>query len=182
MRADQSSSQGRCEVAQLLQTEMSRQLVFQRSLPCANRLASFSLLPARKFARRRLIFCGFFSQAKKLGKGGSQANLSSLSLDERAAAAEKNEEGHDSKDVTKYIRTVTGVLTSRPTSKDIKIDGFSMGINGVELIQDCSIELTIGRRHALLLAPPVIICPAHLRNTAPPRARISGSHDPFSPI
>lgn len=32
-------------------------------------------------------------------------------------------------------RTVTGVLTSRPTSRDIKIDGFSMGLNGVELIQ-----------------------------------------------
>ncbi|KAK9825404.1 hypothetical protein WJX81_001288 [Elliptochloris bilobata] len=47
-------------------------------------------------------------------------------------------------------RTVTGVLTSRPTSRDIKIDGFSMGLNGVELIQDCSIELTIGRRYGLL--------------------------------
>lgn len=47
-------------------------------------------------------------------------------------------------------RTVTGVLTSRPTSRDIKIDGFSMGVNGRELIQDCSIELTIGRRYGLL--------------------------------
>lgn len=89
------------------------------------------------------------AQAKKLAKGGgSEANLSSLSLDEKAAAAEKADgaANGDHKDVTKYIRTVTGVLTSRPTSKDIKIDGFSMGINGVELIQDCSIELTIGRR------------------------------------
>lgn len=34
-----------------------------------------------------------------------------------------------------HTRTVTGVLTSRPTSRDIKIDGFSMGLNGVELIQ-----------------------------------------------
>ena len=47
-------------------------------------------------------------------------------------------------------RTVTGVLTSRPTSRDIKIDGFSMGVNGSELIQDCTIELTIGRRYGLL--------------------------------
>lgn len=47
-------------------------------------------------------------------------------------------------------RTVTGVLTSRPTSRDIKIDGFSMGVNGRELVQDCSIELTIGRRYGLL--------------------------------
>lgn len=89
-------------------------------------------------------------QAKKLAKGGSEANLSSLSLDEKAAAADKGDaaNGDHGKDVTKHIRTVTGVLTSRPTSKDIKIDGFSMGINGVELIQDCSIELTIGRRCA----------------------------------
>jgi hypothetical protein len=48
------------------------------------------------------------------------------------------------------MRTVTGVLSSRPTSRDIKIDGFSMGLNGVELIQDCSIEVTIGRRYGLL--------------------------------
>ena len=47
-------------------------------------------------------------------------------------------------------RTVTGVLSSRPTSRDIKIDGFSMGVNGSELIQDCTIELTIGRRYGLL--------------------------------
>lgn len=49
-----------------------------------------------------------------------------------------------------HQRTVTGVLTSRPTSRDIKIDGFSMGLNGNELIQDCSIELTIGRRYGLI--------------------------------
>ena len=43
-----------------------------------------------------------------------------------------------------------GVLTSRPTARDIKIDGFSLGIVGNELIQDCSIELTIGRRYGLI--------------------------------
>lgn len=47
-------------------------------------------------------------------------------------------------------RSVTGVLTSRPTSQDIKIDGFSLGLGGVELIKDCSIELTIGRRYGLI--------------------------------
>jgi len=48
------------------------------------------------------------------------------------------------------MRTVTGVLTSRPTARDIKIDSFSLGLNGVELIQECSIELTIGRRYGLV--------------------------------
>jgi ATP-binding cassette subfamily F protein 2 len=43
-----------------------------------------------------------------------------------------------------------GVLSSRPTARDIKIDGFSLGICGNELIQDCSIELTIGRRYGLI--------------------------------
>jgi hypothetical protein len=43
-----------------------------------------------------------------------------------------------------------GVLTSRPTSRDIKIDSFSMSMAGTELIKDCSIELTIGRRYGLL--------------------------------
>jgi ATP-binding cassette subfamily F protein 2 len=32
-------------------------------------------------------------------------------------------------------RTVTGVLSSRPTSRDIKIGNFSMGMNGRELIK-----------------------------------------------
>lgn len=43
-----------------------------------------------------------------------------------------------------------GVLVSRPAARDIKIDGFSLGICGNELIKDCSIELTIGRRYGLI--------------------------------
>ncbi len=70
--------------------------------------------------------------------GSSAADLASLSLDGPTHANDKN----------MIHRTVTGVLTSRPTSRDIKIDCFSMGLNGAQLIQDCSIELTIGRRRA----------------------------------
>lgn len=47
-------------------------------------------------------------------------------------------------------RTVTGVLASRATSRDIKIVSFSMGLAGQELIQDCNIEITIGRRYGLV--------------------------------
>jgi hypothetical protein len=80
-------------------------------------------------------------KAAKSGDGsasasGSTADLASLSLE----ASETPKDKHAA------FRTVTGVLTSRPTSRDIKIDGFSMTLNGVNLIQDCSIELTIGRR------------------------------------
>ena len=39
-------------------------------------------------------------------------------------------------------RTVTGVLTSRLMSRDIKIDSFSMGLNGIELIQVCPVPYT----------------------------------------
>lgn len=42
------------------------------------------------------------------------------------------------------------MLASRPTARDIKIEGFTLGLNGSELIQDCNIELTIGRRYGLL--------------------------------
>ena len=77
----------------------------------------------------------------------SEANLNGVAngladLDISGTANEKS--------ILESQRAVTGVLTSRPTSRDIKIDGFSMGLNGVELIQDCSIELTIGRRYGLI--------------------------------
>ena len=42
------------------------------------------------------------------------------------------------------------MLASRPTARDIKITNFSMGMNGRELIKDCDIEITIGRRYGLL--------------------------------
>ena len=47
-------------------------------------------------------------------------------------------------------RICTGVLASRPTARDIKIINFSMGMGGRELIKDCDIEVTIGRRYGLL--------------------------------
>jgi ATP-binding cassette subfamily F protein 2 len=65
-----------------------------------------------------------------------------------AAEAEGLESGAISKSALK--RTVTGVLASRPTSRDIKIINFSMGMNGRELVRDCEIEITIGRRYGLL--------------------------------
>jgi hypothetical protein len=67
---------------------------------------------------------------------GSSADLAALSLEGQTHSSDKN----------LVHRTVTGVLTSRPTSRDIKIDSFSLVLNGAQLIQDCSIELTIGRR------------------------------------
>ncbi|KAL3154860.1 hypothetical protein ABBQ38_011402 [Trebouxia sp. C0009 RCD-2024] len=87
----------------------------------------------------------------------SVASLANLDLNGNAngtangtANGMSNGAGTGQAELDSVHRTVTGVLTSRPTSRDIKIDGFSMGVNGSELIQDCTIELTIGRRYGLL--------------------------------
>lgn len=72
------------------------------------------------------------------------------SLEDEVAELDLDSTGPTGKESSGVMRTVTGVLTSRPTARDIKIDSFSMGLNGVELIQECSIELTIGRRYGLI--------------------------------
>lgn len=78
-----------------------------------------------------------------VSKNASSASLASIAKSESTTSMQKAVDDFSQ-------RTVTGVLTSRPTSRDIKIDGFSMGLNGQELIQDCAIELTVGRRYGLL--------------------------------
>lgn len=48
----------------------------------------------------------------------------------------------------KWVELTQSFLVTH--AEDIKIDGFSMSLKGTELISDCSIELTIGRRYGLL--------------------------------
>lgn len=80
------------------------------------------------------------------GSSGGGANGLAHAASQMSLASEGGHGG----DATFSMRTVTGVLASRPTARDIKITGFSMGLNGVELIKECSIELTIGRRYGLI--------------------------------
>jgi ATP-binding cassette subfamily F protein 2 len=47
-------------------------------------------------------------------------------------------------------RTVTGVLSSHPMSRDIKVDGFSLAANGMQLVADTLVELNYGRRYGLI--------------------------------
>eukprot|EP00158_Paraphelidium_tribonemae_P003623 Partr_v1_DN26258_c0_g1_i1_m48195 putative ATP-binding cassette, sub-family F len=47
-------------------------------------------------------------------------------------------------------RTTTGVLTSVPTARDVKIEQFSLQFHGHKLIENTTIELTVGRRYGLL--------------------------------
>lgn len=91
--------------------------------------------------------------AKKAEKAATKAAGGSISKSGSTASMHKVDSTaslNTNQDDSFSARTVTGVLTSRPTSKDIKIDGFSLGLNGAELIKDCSIELTIGRRYGLI--------------------------------
>jgi ATP-binding cassette subfamily F protein 2 len=47
-------------------------------------------------------------------------------------------------------RTCTGVLTSEPRSRDIKIESFTLSFFGNELIRNATIELNFGRRYGLV--------------------------------
>ncbi|KAG0296111.1 hypothetical protein BGZ97_004630 [Linnemannia gamsii] len=47
-------------------------------------------------------------------------------------------------------RTSTGVLTSQPLSRDIKIESFSLRFHGRELISNTDIDLNFGRRYGLI--------------------------------
>ncbi|KAF6251500.1 flagellar associated protein [Scenedesmus sp. NREL 46B-D3] len=87
-------------------------------------------------------------EKKKLEKSKSSGSVKSLAK----SVSEVSLNGGRPSDVgvNESPRTVTGVLASRPTARDIKIEAFSLGICGNELIQDCSIELTIGRRYGLI--------------------------------
>jgi ATP-binding cassette subfamily F protein 2 len=82
--------------------------------------------------------------AKKKKKKGDDENDDVTTIEAALGNVELEETG------TSMKRMSTGVLASRPTARDIKIINFSMGMGGRELIKDCDIEITIGRRYGLL--------------------------------
>ncbi|BFZ58974.1 ABC transporter ATP-binding protein arb1 [Savitreella phatthalungensis] len=54
------------------------------------------------------------------------------------------------KDANSFERTATGVLTSLPLSRDIKIEQYTLSFHGRLLIEDATIELNWGQRYGLL--------------------------------
>lgn len=62
---------------------------------------------------------------------------------------EKKPAEEDDLNIDSY-RSATGVLISKDTARDIKIDGFSLIAHGKVLVTDTMIELTIGRRYGLI--------------------------------
>lgn len=47
-------------------------------------------------------------------------------------------------------RSCTGVLTSHPRSKDVKIDGVTLTFYGSEILSDTRLEFNSGRRYGLI--------------------------------
>eukprot|EP00002_Diphylleia_rotans_P033355 TRINITY_DN7081_c0_g2_i4.p1 TRINITY_DN7081_c0_g2~~TRINITY_DN7081_c0_g2_i4.p1 ORF type:complete len:586 (-),score=161.08 TRINITY_DN7081_c0_g2_i4:542-2299(-) len=77
----------------------------------------------------------------------------------KKAATPKADEGSSSKidavaeELEKAVispRSSTGVLASHPLSRDIRIDNFSLGCYGRELVTEGTIELNYGRRYGLI--------------------------------
>lgn len=96
-------------------------------------------------------------QAKKKGKAqaGKQA-ASGVSKSEAASSGPKRSQNGSGSvagamaSMKLSARSVTGVLSSHPASRDIHIDRFSLTFHGAELLSDTRLELNCGRRYGLL--------------------------------
>lgn len=86
-----------------------------------------------------------------MGKSKRQIAKAKAKLAKEAKNKKKGnkEESKEVDESTAYMST-TGVLVSRETARDVKIDAFSLIAHGNVLIQDTMIELTIGRRYGLI--------------------------------
>jgi len=54
------------------------------------------------------------------------------------------------KDADEAYRTASGVLTSLPHSRDIKIEQVSLALYGLEILSDTTLELNYGRKYGLI--------------------------------
>ncbi|KNE59670.1 hypothetical protein AMAG_18400 [Allomyces macrogynus ATCC 38327] len=99
------------------------------------------------------------SKAKRLAKRGGAADKkdkkgAASGADEVAAGLAKvNFNGGDSTNdelQAHMLRTSTGVLTSMKSSRDVRIEGFTLSCFGKVLISETTIELNFGRRYGLL--------------------------------
>jgi len=93
-------------------------------------------------------------QAKKKAKAqASKQGASSVSTSVASTSGSKDGASHLAGAVANLklsARSVTGVLSSHPASRDVHIDRFSLTFHGVELLSDTRLELNCGRRYGLL--------------------------------
>ncbi|ORZ39553.1 ATP-binding cassette sub-family F member 2 [Catenaria anguillulae PL171] len=84
---------------------------------------------------------------KDTKKGGSSVDQVA---DGVAALSMKKGNGSTSELDAHLRRTVTGVLTSLKTSRDVKVEGFALSSFGKVLISETTFEVNFGRRYGLL--------------------------------
>jgi len=85
--------------------------------------------------------------AKKAAEAKKKAEATKEGEGTAAAAAVTI---HAKPEIKNDYRSSTGVLISRPTARDVKIDAFSISAYGEVLVTDTLLELTIGRRYGLI--------------------------------
>jgi len=77
--------------------------------------------------------------------------LDVVDKDANAAAAEKQRISlQKQKDALNNPRACTGVLSSQPLSRDLKIESFSMSLYGQRLVEDTRLEFNWGRKYGLI--------------------------------
>ncbi|KAJ1930439.1 ABC transporter ATP-binding protein arb1 [Tieghemiomyces parasiticus] len=91
-------------------------------------------------------------QAAKAAKEAEKAAKTNGKAGKAAAATEDVDPNSLSlKELAlKSDRTATGVLTSIPTSRDMKIESFSLSFHGRVLVSNATLEFNFGRRYGLL--------------------------------
>jgi ATP-binding cassette subfamily F protein 2 len=89
-------------------------------------------------------------QIEAAKKKAAKTNKNKKNVGGKSSSKQVDEEKRKDASAVDDYRSATGVLISRPTARDVKIDAFSLQSHGQVLIQDTMIELTIGRRYGLI--------------------------------
>jgi len=89
-----------------------------------------------------------------MGRKGKDAPKRATATSKRAAEAKKKEAVHGEAGAQRLAVleacSVTGVLASRPQSRDVRIEQVTVSLHGRELIQDAVLQLNHGRRYGLI--------------------------------
>jgi ATP-binding cassette subfamily F protein 2 len=92
---------------------------------------------AKRLAKRAAVSSDTNQSTTSSNAGSIENGLSKLSVDDDGLLAH-------------VARTCTGVLASLESSRDIRIDNFSLSSFGKVLISETTVELNFGRRYGLL--------------------------------
>jgi ATP-binding cassette subfamily F protein 2 len=94
--------------------------------------------------------------AKKAGKSGGKSEGVAVATKEGKDESIFDNVSGDAKGLTDeqirvaVARAVTGTLSSKPVESDLKFDSFSLMVGGNQLINDCHLELSVGKRYGII--------------------------------